>query len=297
MRHTYRITTVGLTPSGFESTEHVQYAFLPSSLFGKMNRAAKVFIGAYESCYWSVDKTPILEKLKNRSFDLIVANDIDTLPFAVRLARAGTKTIFDAHEYSPLQFTESLRWRIVTQPLVEYICREYIPRVTTGTTVCQSIAEMYERQFGKGFDVITNAADYEDLTPSRSKTDKIRLIYHGNANSSRQTHKQIEMMKFLDDRFELNLMLVGQSRYIESLKKMAEPLTTVKFLQPVPTKEIARFTNQFDVGVFLLPPVSFNKKYALPNKFFEFIQARLAIVIAPSPEMAKIVRQFDLGLV
>ena len=37
--------------------------------------------------------------------------------------------------------------------------------------------------------------------------------------------------------------------------------------------------------------------YALPNKFFEFIQARLAIAIGPSPEMARLVKQYNLGIV
>jgi hypothetical protein len=36
---------------------------------------------------------------------------------------------------------------------------------------------------------------------------------------------------------------------------------------------------------------------ALPNKLFEFIQARLAVATWPSPEMAKIVRNYGCGLV
>jgi glycosyltransferase involved in cell wall biosynthesis len=36
---------------------------------------------------------------------------------------------------------------------------------------------------------------------------------------------------------------------------------------------------------------------ALPNKFFEYIQARLAIAIGPSPEMARIVQEFGCGVV
>jgi hypothetical protein len=46
-----------------------------------------------------------------------------------------------------------------------------------------------------------------------------------------------------------------------------------------------------------LAPTNFNNKYALPNKLFEFIQGRLAICIAPSPEMVRIVKEFDLGVV
>jgi hypothetical protein len=36
---------------------------------------------------------------------------------------------------------------------------------------------------------------------------------------------------------------------------------------------------------------------ALPNKFFEFVQARLAVAIGPSPEMARLVRQYGFGVV
>jgi hypothetical protein len=36
---------------------------------------------------------------------------------------------------------------------------------------------------------------------------------------------------------------------------------------------------------------------ALPNKLFEFIQARLALVVGPSPEMARVVREHECGLV
>ena len=45
----------------------------------------------------------------------------------------------------------------------------------------------------------------------------------------------------------------------------------------------------------MLPSVNFNNKYALPNKFFEFIQARLALAIGPSLEMKRIVEQTGCG--
>jgi hypothetical protein len=51
------------------------------------------------------------------------------------------------------------------------------------------------------------------------------------------------------------------------------------------------------VGLFLLPPVNFNYRFALPNKFFEFIQARLAVAIGPSTEMARIVEEHSLGVI
>jgi hypothetical protein len=62
-------------------------------------------------------------------------------------------------------------------------------------------------------------------------------------------------------------------------------------------KDIPYAINKYDIGLFFLEPVNFNYKHALPNKLFEFVQARLAIAIGPSPEMASIVNKYDLGLV
>ena len=51
-------------------------------------------------------------------------------------------------------------------------------------------------------------------------------------------------------------------------------------------QSVARTLNAHDVGVYVLPPVSFNHLWALPNKVFDFVQGRLALVVGPSPEMA-----------
>ena len=71
----------------------------------------------------------------------------------------------------------------------------------------------------------------------------------------------------------------------------------VRLIPPVGSDDIIPYISQYDIGIYLLEPNNFNNKHALPNKFFEFIQGRLAIAIGPSPEMTKIVTDYDLGLV
>ena len=61
--------------------------------------------------------------------------------------------------------------------------------------------------------------------------------------------------------------------------------------------QICKHINAYDVGLFLLPPNNFNYRHALPNKFFEFIQAGLAVAIGPSPEMATLVERHGCGVV
>jgi hypothetical protein len=66
---------------------------------------------------------------------------------------------------------------------------------------------------------------------------------------------------------------------------------------PVKSSEVVTFIHPYDMGIFLLPPINFNYANTLPNKLFDFIQARLAIGIGPTPEMASLVSKYVLGVV
>jgi len=108
----------------------------------------------------------------------------------------------------------------------------------------------------------------------------------------------IEMTDHLPERFTLDLMLMASdARYLARLRALCATRPRVRILPPVPFKDLVSITNQYDIGVFLVPPVSFNLRFALPNKFFEFVQARLMVAIGPSPEMARLVKEHDLGVV
>ncbi len=108
----------------------------------------------------------------------------------------------------------------------------------------------------------------------------------------------IDMMALLDERFSLDLMLIEvEPCYIDELRQRAGSDPRIRFLPPVAMESICRTLNDYDVGVYLLRPDNFNHRHALPNKFFEFVQARLAVAIGPSPEMKALVDRFRCGLV
>ncbi|RDU62815.1 MULTISPECIES: hypothetical protein [Helicobacter] len=127
----------------------------------------------------------------------------------------------------------------------------------------------------------------------------IRIIHHGYASPDRKIEVMIETMDYVDSRFHLDLMLVPnyQRDYYQTLQAMVEKRKNVRILPPVSFEEIIPFSTQYDIGIFLCPPTTFNLEKCLPNKFFEFIQARLAIAIGPSPEMARLVQEYNLGII
>jgi hypothetical protein len=195
-------------------------------------------------------------------------------------------------------------WRIFFQPFYVHLCRKYIPDVDAMFTVGKGLAAEYHKHFGKKPTIITNATNFHTINPSLPTDTKIKLVHHGIANPSRRLDLLLEMMSHLDNRFTLDLILMtsdfasgSTKNYIENLKKNFLTDSRVTILPAVESHAVVSTINKYDVGLFLLPPVNFNYENTLPNKLFDFIQARLAIAVGPSPEMADIVKHYDLGIV
>lgn len=302
LKDNYDITTVGIASSALNEVKFYPIKGIQYSTFSRMIRAAKYKLKMYEDIYWKTyDFGDLVDCLAGEKFDLIIANDIHLLPFAVKIARqSGSKILWDAHEYSPRQYEYLLKWRFFFQDYVCYVCRHYIPQVDRIITVTDRIAREYFNNYGKPADVITNACDYNDILPSRVDSKKIKLIHHGGASPGRKIESMIKMMDYLDDRFHFDLMLLpmkNKMKYYNKLKTISANNPRIRILPPVPMQQLVKITSEWDIGVYLLHPNGFNNRNALPNKFFEFIHARLAVAVGPSPEMAKLVKKYDIGIV
>lgn len=293
----FDLTVAGFGPAPAGAFAFHDIAAAPASLPAKLLKAASLSTGLYEWYYWRMSYVRnTVAALRGQSFDLVVANDVSALPVALKVA-GGAPVLLDAHEYSPREFEDLWRWRFFFSGFYTYLCRRYLPRAAAMTTVCQGIADEY-RQFGVEPTVVLNCPAQQGLPVRPVDPRSIRLVHHGVAIPSRRIELMLEMMRHLDDRYTLDLMLMNSdSAYGRELQRKAAGDPRIRFREPVPMERIPATINDYDIGVFLLPPVNFNYHMALPNKFFEFVQARLAVAIGPSPEMARLVRQYGFGVV
>ncbi|MDR1995919.1 glycosyltransferase [Azonexus sp.] len=298
LENRFHITVAGF---GCKPDAAVEFIDLTRSLAVRATRAwwgVKLLLGFFESYYWNrIEVRSAQDKIKPQVFDLIVANDIAALPLALRLAD-GKPVLMDAHEYSPREFDDKWMWRILFGRYHHDLCRRYLSKASGMLTVCQGIADEYARHYGVAPEVVHNAPLDQKLAPSPVRTGRVRLIHHGAAIHSRRLETMIEVMSHLDERFTLDFMLVeSDAAYMNDLRRRASADERIRFIPAVPMSEICAALNGYDMGIYLLPPVNFNHEHALPNKFFEFIQARLAVAIGPSPEMSRIVKAFGCGVV
>lgn len=233
---------------------------------------------------------------------LLIIHEPEFLHLAVSLKRKlDIKIVFNAHEFHPLEFEDQKEWLKTQGKYYDKLYSCYLSELDLLINVSDGIAEKCLRKYKVRSIVIPNVALYSDIGISENANEsKIKLVYHGAILPGREIDEMINMMKILGEGYVL--YIIGAStdynrEYFTKLQKLATNFTNVRFEKPVSFQEIIPTINKYDIGIYILKPNGFNNKYALPNKLFEYLQAKLAIAISPSIEMKKIVEKYNIGVV
>jgi hypothetical protein len=293
------VTSCGFGPAPAPDSDHVRVERLPSL---PQTPAGVALLSARR--YDRAERAaPALrqaaQRLAGREFDLVVANDARALPVAFDVAR-GAPVWADMHEWAPEERTHDWRWRLMIAPFAEHLCRTYLPRAGAVSTVGGQIADLYRSVFGLDCEVVRNTRAFSDLSPSPADGDRVRLVHSGAAVHGRFLEGTMEAVRGLDDRFTLDLYLMpggDGGRYLRALQAKARREPRIAIREPVTPAQLPATLNAYDVGVFQLPPVHTNARLTLPNKLFDYVQARLALVVSPLVEMERLVREHDLGVI
>ncbi|UJP11477.1 hypothetical protein L2X99_08250 [Microbacterium sp. KUDC0406] len=240
------------------------------------------------------------ELLGEREFDIVVANEARSLPLAFEVA--GSPRIWcDLHEWAPAERTHVLSWRLLVAPFMHWVCQQYLPRVDAATTINVSIAEMYEEQFGLLPEIVRNARPFvPGLAPTPVAEGLIRLVHSGGAVPGRNIEAIIDAVDRLGDGYSLDLFLIPSRQgdaYWQSLVEQIERSPRTTLHPPVAPDDLPAALNPYDLGIFLLPPHTPNHRLMLPNKFFDFVQARLGMVYGTSVETDRLITEHGLGVI
>lgn len=229
---------------------------------------------------------------------LLVAVDLDTLPanFLVSRLRA-IPLLYDSHEY----FTEvpELVGRRRARRVWERMEGWIVPKLKNAMAVSDSIAEVYVEKYGTRFITVRNLArayapgPYPDF--HKSYTSKYKIIYQGALNMGRGIELMIDTMAHVDDAV---LFIAGDGDIRKRLERRVDRLKLngrVVFTGRLSPGELQRITPQCDLGLSLEEDLGLNYRLALPNKIFDYIQARIPVLCSDLPEMSAIVHRYRIG--
>lgn len=236
--------------------------------------------------------------------DLLFANDLDTLPANFYAARIkNTKLIYDSHEY----FTGVPE--LVNRPGVQRIWKRFeksiLPRLKMMITVNDSIASMYREEYGLDVKVIRNVPiknNAGDVSLSRSayglpENKKIFLFQGAGINVDRGAEEAVEAISKVPD---AALLFIGGGDVMQEIKLLVQKNKLedqVFFIPKQPMSKLKSFTQLADFGLSLDKSTNVNYRFSLPNKLFDYIQARLPVIVTALPEVERIVIAYNIGLV
>lgn len=296
----YDVTTCSPGPSPHPQVEHVELGTTQENPRGRFGHLIDDFAREREWFGWTYRQLPLVKQtrslLKGRTFDAVLANDAETIGAAI--AVAGTARVHaDLHEFYPGLPVDDSKLGQRQRRYWTWLIRRFASRVRSSTTVGAEIARRY-REYGLEPGVVTNATPFRDFVPTTT-SQPIRLVHSGNPFLERGLTEIMRAVAGSSADVSLDLYLTyNPPEDREHLQKLAVELgARITIHEPVSQSELIDALHGYDVGIHVLPPTSENNALALPNKFFDFVQARLGIIVGPSIEMANIVRERELGIV
>lgn len=239
-----------------------------------------------------------------RKHNVLVSNDLDTLmPNYLVSKLKGVPLVYDSHEI----FTEvpELVGQNFKQGVWRRVEKWIFPKLKNVFTVNQSISVWFYDKYKVRPLVVRNMprkGNETHATTTRAElnlpTDKkIVLLQGAGINVDRGSEELVEAMKFLPD---VHLLIVGSGDVIPQLQSIVtkERLTDrVTFTGKVPHEALQKYTSIADLGVTLDKPTNINYRLSLPNKIFDYIRAGVPVLCSDLPEVARIVRDYKVGVV
>lgn len=227
-------------------------------------------------------------------FDVLLANDLDSLTANFLASKIKNKPlVYDSHEY----FTEVPE--LINRPKVkhvwEWLEQKMVPGIKNAYTVCDSIAKIYTEKYGTPFKVVRNIPVSKDIPIHKKNSSEKIILYQGAVNIGRGLEQAILAMKFIES---AKLIIAGDGDIKPQLEKLVEKeklQNRVEFIGRLSIEELTKLTPQADLGLSIEEDLGLNYRFALPNKLFDYIQSQVPVLVTNLPEMAAIVKQYQIG--
>ncbi|WP_200627015.1 glycosyltransferase family 4 protein [Pseudomonas sp. LAM2023] len=231
---------------------------------------------------------------------LVHAHDVNTLPTAWLAARLSqARLVYDAHEISTSrEGYQSFR------RMVGFVEKKLMPKVDGSITTTEARAKYFARAYGVARPTVLQ--NRPRLTHCRG-SNRIReelglkapwpiIIYQGGLQQGRGLEKLIQTAKDVPNAY---FVLIGGGRLTRSLTQRCETLglqERVHFIPTVALSELPEYTASADIGVQPIENTCLNHYTTDSNKLFEYLIAGLPVVATDFPEIRRIVRNNNVGI-
>ena len=257
---------------------------------------------------------PGLYHLWREKADIYHAHDADTLLICHWAAKKNkANLVYDFHEYWKYKTIQNssrighIRTAVKNRLLV-MVESFLVPKTDALITVNDSLANEFKRcdQVKEKPLVLFNVPSYialsnEDRTLLRRKigADKedLLVLFLGGFDKNRGLENLVKSLDYLDRRFKLVFLGYGPLRnLLIKASEHSQYRGRVFVLDAVSPADVPKWASGADIGVAPIQNASWSYFHSSPNKIFECLMAGLPVACSDFPEMRKIVKENDVGL-
>ena len=249
--------------------------------------------------WWSFTRACAAEQT---TASLVIAMDVFALAGSLRLARRSSSALFyDMRELNfalgPLQ-GKGLKQTVITRH--EERSLRYVASVLVSGELD---ADLVQQRFGLSErpTVLLNTPPYRDAvqSPLRSScgldASTPLVIYQGVVHHGRGLEPFFDAMTLMPD---VHLAVLGDGPAMADLQRRSQQIgigQRVHWLGSVPYDDLHAYTCGADVGLCLIEPLSLSYEYALPNKLFEYMNARIPSLTTDLPALRQHIERYPVG--
>ncbi len=220
--------------------------------------------------------------------DVVHAHDFTALPVGLKLAqRWGVPLVYDSHELWPGRPrsgrpTPLCRWRESRQE------SRWGSKAQVVLTVGQGIADELTRRYGwSDVRVIHNTFPCPAVPP-QPPTAPTAALYAGRLAADRE----LEVISAASKHLDLPVVLIGPADD-QYLRHFDPGQATIRSALPI--DDVGDLLTQAGLALVTHSDRWLNHRLALPNKLFHAVRAGVPVVATDVGELARVVREHDLG--
>ena len=239
--------------------------------------------------------------------EIFHCNDLYTLPPACLIKiffNKKAKIVYDCHEHeteaqiyvgNPILKIAS---KIAERKLIHYADKV----IVVSNSIMEDYIDMYKIEPPVLVMNCPSFQTYKDEKYFRKTfnipSDYIILLYVGIYKQGRGLENLIDLFRQATRRNKkLSLVLLTWGDGIDELKESIKNDENIFIHGSAPLDVFMSYVASADFGVLLLENISKNNDYALPNKLFDYVMAKLPVITSNLKEMAEFVKVNKVGYV
>lgn len=233
--------------------------------------------------------------IASRSSDFLFCHDLPTL-WAGYIAkqRSGAVLIYDASELAVERYAgfKKAFWSLSLRIMLPH---------------CDKIIHANKERadyFNKKHDVedsrsvvISNYPKMVVKSLPKSCVNPYRVLYFGTVIRNRSYEQLIAVFKKLPEPYGLDIIGNVNPKYRKVVEDcIGESSDRVRLLPPVTQDRIPKTLSLYTIGLIFYEPVNLNNYYCAPNKVYEYVQNKMAIISNNIPFLKNFIGQYNVGL-